>query len=192
MVGWKYWNYREVAVPHLVVIYGAPLAGKSSLARELAQALEGKTAIVSTDALLDESIVTHDHDPHAELEMVHTQARLLVANYLKNRYNVIFEGAFRYERDGATFDYEPEIDQTLSLMRNLAWSPLIVRVMAKGETLSERARTSQRSRDAEAAIRIDSGFRQRYGSSSMVVSSDEVASSELADEILIRLRGEQG
>jgi hypothetical protein len=177
-------------MPHLIVIYGPPLSGKTELAREVAGALDGKSAIVSTDALLDDAIRVHDGDVEAELEMVHTQARLLVANYLKNRYHVVLEGAFIYERDGFTYQREPEIDQILGLMRNLAWSPLLVRLTAEPSTLQQRADASPVARDAEAARRIDAAYRQRYGNRSLVFSTDASTPAALAAEVLERLRTE--
>ena len=80
----------------LAVIYGPPLVGKSAVAHALARSLPGKTAVVSLDHLLYGAIVTPDNDASAELEMVHIQIRLLVANYLKNKYHVVVEGQFIY------------------------------------------------------------------------------------------------
>lgn len=174
-------------MPHLFVVYGPPLSGKTSLARELARALGDKSAIVSTDALVDEAIVGHDHDAYAELEMVHTQARLLVANYLKNGYHTVLEGSFIFERDGVLHHHEQEIDQTLSLMRNLARLPLVVRVAANEETLRRRASASRQLRDVEAALRIEAAYRSRYGSRSMVLSTDDRSPAELAEEVVARL-----
>ena len=55
-------------MPQLVVIYGAPLSGKTSLAREVAAALDGKSAIVSPDVLFEDAIRVHDRDAYAELQ----------------------------------------------------------------------------------------------------------------------------
>lgn len=178
---------REASVPNLVVVYGAPLSGKSSLAREIARSFDEKTAIVSTDSMLQDAIQVHDRDPYAELEVVHTQARLLVANYLKNRYHVILEGAFSYVRDGALHAHEQEIDQILGLMRNLAAAPLIVRLSATPETLRLRAAESPRLHDVEAALRIDASYRQRYGTGTLLLSTDDAEVSGLAAEVVGRL-----
>jgi predicted kinase len=174
-------------MPHLIVIYGAPLTGKSTLAREVARNLDGKTAIVSADALLNEAIVGHDGDAYAELEMVHTQARLLVANYLKNGYNVLLEGAFYYERDGSLHRHEQEIDQTLALMRNLAWTPLVVRLTATEAVLSRRADASPRVQDVAAALRIEAAYKPRYGSRSLSLATDETPPARLAEVVTERL-----
>ncbi len=174
-------------MPHLIVIYGPPLSGKSSLARAVAGALDAKAAVVSTDAMLDDAIRVHDRDVFAELEMVHTQARLLVANYLKNRYHVVLEGAFNYERDGVLHRREQEIDQILGLMRNLASSPLLVRLSAAPETLRRRIDDAPGLRDAEAALRIDAEYRQRYGNRALVLPTDETPVEDLAIEVTGRL-----
>ena len=175
-------------MPHLIVIYGAPLTGKSSLAREVVRALDGKSAIVSVDALFEDAIQVHDPDASAELEMVHMQARLLVANYLKNGYNVVLEGAFYYERDGVLLRHEQEIDQTLALMRNLAQAPLVVQLSASPETLTRRAEAAPAPRNIDAALRIDAAYKQRYGSRSLHLTTDEVPVAELATRVLERLR----
>ena len=177
-------------MPHLIVIYGPPLAGKTELAREVAGALDGKTAIVSTDAMLHDAIRVHDTDAVAELDMVHTQARLLVANYLKNRYHVVLEGAFNYERDNVLHPREQEIDQILGLMRNLASSPLLIRLTAAPETLHQRAEAAPAKRDAEAAVRIEAQYRQRYGNRSLLFSTDATTAAGLAAQVLERLRTE--
>jgi predicted kinase len=172
---------------YLIVIFGAPLTGKSSLAREVARRLEGKTAVVSTEGMLEDAIVVHDGDAYAELEMVHTQARLLVANYLKNGYNVVLEGAFYYEREGRLHRHEQEVDQTLALMRNLAQAPLVVRLTASEATLRRRAEASRSTRDVAAAMRIDAAYKPRYGSRSLSLATDETAVAELAEAVLERL-----
>jgi hypothetical protein len=175
-------------MPQLIVIYGAPLTGKSSLARAVAESLDDKAAIVSVDAMLDEAILVHDRDTFAELEMVYTQARLLVANYLKNRYHAVLEGAFEHDVDGVAHHREAEIDQTTALMRNIAMPPLLVRLTALPETLRVRAHASLPHRDFEAAVRIDGAYKERYGGRSLVLSTDDRATDDLAQEVLERLR----
>jgi cytidylate kinase len=174
-------------MPHLVVIYGPPLAGKSSLARQVAAALGDKAALVSTDAILQEAIQAHDPDVYAELEMVHTQARLLVANFLKNRYHVVLEGAFYYEVGGVLHRHEQEIDQTVSLMRNIAQSPLVVRVGASAVTLQQRAGAATPPRDAGSALRIEAAYKPRSGDRFVSLSTDDATVPELAGRVLERL-----
>jgi hypothetical protein len=81
---------------NLVVIYGPPLAGKSSVAWELARRMGNKSAIVSGDGLLGGAIVVPDIDSLAELDMVTIQIKLMTANYLKNRYHTVVEAPFYY------------------------------------------------------------------------------------------------
>src|SRR5205809_2523133 len=135
-------------MPQLIVIYGAPFSGKSSLAWQVARGLAGKTAVVSIDQLLSGSIAQPDSDAGAELEMVHIQLRLLTANYLKNRYNVVVEGPFLFERDGRLVDYQAEIGQLIALMRQLIQSQLIVHLEARDDATSQRARDAGREEEA--------------------------------------------
>jgi hypothetical protein len=126
---------------YLVVIYGTSSAGKET-AWQLARSLPGKSAVLSLDALLDGAIAQAAEDVPAELDMVHTQIRLLVANYMRNGYHVVVEGAFYHERDGATYRYEQDIDQLVALMRNMTRKALTVHLRAEenGEGYEYRQR----------------------------------------------------
>jgi hypothetical protein len=150
-------------MPHLIVIYGAPFTGKSTLSRALGGSLPEKTALVSADYLAGEAIPAHDANMLDEMEMVTTQIRLLVANYLKNGYNVVLEGAFSSVLDGEVQNREQEIDQVAALMRNLAPSPLLVRLTAREQVLRERAQFAGRENEIESALRINSAYKPRYG-----------------------------
>ena len=149
--------------PSLVVIYGTPLVGKTSLAWQLARSLPDKAVVVSVDALLGGAIAVPDADPSAELEMVHVQLRLLVANYLKNRYHAVIEGPFLFERAGALLSYEADLDQLVALMRHLAQQSLIVRLTASDEVISQRASAAGREAELAAALRVGHAYRTRYG-----------------------------
>jgi len=150
-------------MPHLIVVYGPPFSGKSTFAAALAHSLPEKTAIVSADYLAHEAIAVHDGAAFDEMEMVTTQVRLLVANYLKNGYNVVLEGAFSHVIDGELQHREQEIDQIAALMRNLAPSPLLVRLVADERVLEERANRAGRENEIPVAIRINSAYKPRYG-----------------------------
>lgn len=174
-------------MPHLVAIYGPPLAGKTTLARAVAAGLGEKTAVVSPDAILQEAIRVHATDAFLEMDLVHTQTRLLVANFMKFRYHVVLEGAFYYEVDGILHRHEQEIDQTLALMRNMAPAPLIVRLSAPEETLRERAAASARAREIETILRIEGAYKARYGSRFLHLQAGEESPEELAQRVLDRL-----
>ena len=150
-------------MPDLVVVYGAPLSGKTSLAWRLARSFPDKTAIVGTDQLLTGSIAVAADDASDELDMVHVQLRLLVANYLKNGYNVVVEGPFIFERDGHLYNYEADIDQLLALMRHLTSRAIVVQLQADEATLARRAAHDRRNAELPAALRIGAAYRARYG-----------------------------
>jgi hypothetical protein len=167
---------------YLTVVYGPPLAGKTTLAWELARTLPDKTAVVSVDQLLGGSIAVPDEDELRELEMVHTQLRLLVANYLKNRYHVVVEGPFCFETRGGLLSYEADIDQLVALMRNLARRAVIVKLDADPDMLRERARVSGREGELEAALRLRGAYRPRYGDRFRSFDSGTMAAGEIAAE----------
>lgn len=142
----------------LILIYGPPLSGKSTAAWQIARGLDGKTAVVSVDQLIEGSIAVPDQDAAAELEMVHVQLRLLVANYLKNHYNVVVEGPFIFELDGRQQSYEREIGALTSLMRNLTTTTLLVRLKVDDATLTARGSAEE----AAAAARIQEGYIENF------------------------------
>jgi hypothetical protein len=159
----------------LILIYGPPLSGKTTAAKRIADGFDDKTAIVSVDHLLREAIAVADADTGAELEMVHVQLRLLVANYLKNHYNVVVEGPFVFEEHGRIHSYEREIGELAALMRNLVTTTLIVRLKAGETTLASRG-------DAEAVragLRVQDAyiesFTHRLTLDSGTMSPDEIA-----------------
>ena len=173
---------------YLVVLYGAPLTGKSSLAWQLARTLPGKAAVVGIDQLLDGAIAQAAADAAAELDMVHVQVRLLVANYMKNGYHVVVEGPFFYERAGTLHRFDQDIDQLVSLMRQMTQKALLVRLTAHEAVLAARA--SQAGRDAAATARIDALYKVRYGSRSLSFDTGTTGVGQIADVIRERLLAE--
>jgi chloramphenicol 3-O-phosphotransferase len=173
---------------YLVVIYGAPLSGKSSLAWALAKAMPGKTAVVSIDQLIGGAIARPSADAAEELDMVHIQARLLVANYMKNGYHVVVEGPFYYEREQTLHRYEQDIEQLISLMRQMTQKALTVQLSVAPEVLAQRAQ--QAGRDGGASSRIGELYRARYGSRALSFDTGTTGVREIADAIRERLLAE--
>jgi hypothetical protein len=175
-------------MPSLIVIYGAPFSGKSSLAWRVARGLPDKTAVVSVDQLLSGAIAVPGTDADAELEMVHIQLRLLTANYLKNRYNVVVEGPFLFERDGRVIDYQAEIGQLVALMRQLIQSQLIVHLEAPDDATSQRARDAGREDEAAAALRVRDAYdKTRYAGHALRLNSGEQPVDVLTRAVQSRL-----
>ncbi len=155
---------------YLAVIYGTS-AAKNDVAWQLARTLPGKSAVLSVDQLLDGSIAQSSDDAAAELDMAHTQLRLLVANYMRNGYNVVVEGVFYHQRHGQLYRYEQDIDQLVSLMRNMTRRALTLHL-----------------RDTAGGAGFD--YRTRYGVSAL--SFDAISSSEeIARAALERLLSEE-
>jgi hypothetical protein len=165
-------------MPYLVVVYGPPLSGKTTAALQIAGSVDGKSAIVSVDQILDEAIVQADADALAELEMVHTQVRLLVANFLKNGYHTVLEGPFAFESDGTVINYERHIGEIVGLMRNLASTTLLVRLRADEVTLASRGGLDE----ARAAKRIDAEYRESFGRT-LTLNSGTMTPLEIAAKV---------
>jgi adenylate kinase family enzyme len=176
-------------VPDLLVIYGPPLSGKSTIARALGRAMQERTAIVSTDYLLHEAIARPDRDRTAELDLVHQQLRLLVANYLKFQYNCIIEGPFIFERGGSLASYEAAIDQLLALMRMMTLRKMIVRLNASEEELARRAEQTGRERELSLALRIEAAYRNRVAPELRSYNTGAHSPEDIVASILEELPG---
>lgn len=145
-----------------MVIYGSDAEATSEVARRTAAALPGRSAVASLTALRA-AFVNVDADTGAELDLIHVQLRLLVANLLKNAYHVVVEGPFLYESAGKTFNYENDIDQLLALMRHMTTASLTVGLLNQGK------------------------YRPRTGTSSMSFEQREVDAGAIALAIVERL-----
>jgi chloramphenicol 3-O-phosphotransferase len=172
---------------HLVIIYGPALAGKSSVAWRLARMLAGKSAVVSFDGLLGGSIANRGQDEVAELQMVHTQARLLVANYMKNGYHVVVEGSFFYEVNGEMQRYEQEIDQLVALMRQMTERALLVHLTAPPQIIEARAKATWREDELAEALQIAGLYKERLGTTALTLDSGAAGIDELARAINDRI-----
>jgi len=161
-------DYGGILASYLVVIYGTSPAGNQT-AWQLARSLPGKSAVLSVDRLLDGTIAQRAEDTPSELDMVHTQIRLLTANYMRNGYNVVVEGAFYHERDGQTYRYEQDIDQLVALMRNMTQKALTVHL-----------------RGPENGAGFE--YRQRYGVNAMSLDAEDP--DEAAEAIREKLMAE--
>jgi hypothetical protein len=146
--------------------------------------------VISVDQLLSGSIAVPDLDADAELEMVHIQLRLLTANYLKNRYHVVVEGPFVFERDGRVIDYEAEIGQLIALMRQLVQGSLIVHLEAPEGVTLQRARDAGRETDAAAAVRLHDAYKGRYADRALRLDTSTQPVDVLAREVRARLEGQ--
>jgi tRNA uridine 5-carbamoylmethylation protein Kti12 len=160
---------------YLVVIYGAPLSGKSSVAWRLARSLPDKTAVVSFDGLIQGSIAVRADDEAAEFEMVHIQARLLVANYMKNGYNVVVEGPFYYQSGGQTHNHERDVDQLVALMRQMTRTALVVQLTASREAIERRAAEAWREEEIPESVTLSALYRPRYGANSMSLDTSDMS-----------------
>ena len=176
-------------MPDLIAIYGPPLAGKSTIALLLGRALPEKTAVVSVDYLMHEAIVRGDADPLAEVDLVHQQVRLMVANYLKFQYNCILEGPFIYEREGAVLNHEAQIDQLLALMRMMTLRRMIVRLSASEGALARRAEQAGRESELALALKVTAAYRVRVAPELRVYNTDAHSPAEIVASILEELPG---
>ena len=155
---------------YLIVIYGEPTASRDA-AWQVARSLPGKSAILSLDHLLDGAIAQPNDDAVAELDMVHVQLRLLVANYMRNGYSVVVEGPFYYERAGELHRYEQDIDQLVALMRQMTRKSLTVHL--RGTPDDDRFE-----------------YKTRHGNGAMALDSTGMEVVEMADAILTKLLAE--
>jgi adenylate kinase family enzyme len=176
-------------MPDLIAIYGPPLSGKTTIARGLGRAMGGKTAIVSVDYLLKEAIAQPDRDQEAELDLVHQQVRLMVANYLKFKYHCIVEGPFIYEREKGLVNAESQIDQLLALMRMMTLRKMIVRLSVSEDEMARRAEQAGREAELAPALRIASSYKARIAPELRVFDTGAHRPEDIVASILEELPG---
>jgi adenylate kinase family enzyme len=177
-------------MPDLIAIYGPPLSGKTTIARALGERMHGKCAIVSAGYLLDDAIVKPDDDQLAQIELVHQQTRLMVANYLKFGYHCILTGPFVYERQGRLQNFESQIDQMLALMRQMTLRKAIVRLRVSEEDLARRAEQAGRESELALALRVDAAYKARSGLDYLEFNTSAHGVDDIVSSILAVLAGQ--
>jgi hypothetical protein len=155
----------------------------------VAKSLPGKSAVVSFDGLIEGSIAVRADDELSELEMAHTQARLLVANYMKNGYNVVVEGPFYYRYGLRLHRFEQDIDQLVALMRQMTSHALMVHVIASEETIKARAAEGWREDEADEALELARLYKQRDSDIALLVDTSGLDVDGAADVVRRRLLG---
>lgn len=167
-----------------VVVRGPALAGKSTVARLLAERLPGKAAIISQDDLQSRWIVNHDPDVAAETELVYRQVRLLAAAYNRGGYHVVVDGAFAHERDGAAATHESDLRELLALVSTIRdVRPLLVRVTAPLEVLLARSRESGRW-DERAVEALHRAFVEHAVAAGVTLDTSVLSPGEAVEQTL--------
>lgn len=172
----------------MVVVRGPALAGKSTVARRLAERLPGKTALVSQDDLASRWIVGHDADFAAEAELVYRQIKLLAASYARGGYHIVIHGAFAAFRDGVAARHDSDLRELLSLLATIPEvQPLLVSVTAPLDVLLSRARDGEHW-SAEAVEALYRAFEEGGLASPLVIDTSVTSPDEAVDEVLTHLR----
>jgi chloramphenicol 3-O-phosphotransferase len=170
-----------------VVVRGPALAGKTSVARALAERFPGKSALISQDDLLNRAIAQHDDDFAVEVELVYRQIKLLAASYIRAGYHVAVDGSFAAYRNHAAALHESDLRELLGLVSTIAnVRPLYVAVTAPLDVLLERARESERW-DAQAVEAMYRAFEQEAALAAMTVDTSLFSPEESAGRIIDRL-----
>lgn len=169
-----------------VVVRGPAMAGKTVVARRVAELLPGQSAVISQDDLWWRWITGHDDDIANEAELVYRQLKLLAASYIRARYHVVVDGAYAVARDGVAATHDTDLRELLALVSTIPnVRPLLVSVTAPLETLLERARAAGRDeRDVEAMYRV---FEASVLATPVVLDTSALSVDECADTIIARL-----
>ncbi len=167
-----------------VVIRGPALAGKSTIARSLAERLPGKSALISQDDLSERLIARHDDDFAAETELVYRQMKLLSASYIRAGYHVAVDASFAAFRDGVVATHDADLRDLLGLVSTIPnVRPLLVAVTAPLEALLARARESERW-DAQAVEALHRAFESGAFPAAMTIDTSGTSAREAAERIL--------
>ncbi len=169
-----------------VVVRGPTLAGKTTVARLLAERLPGKTAVISQDDLWWRAIVGHDDDAAAEAELVYRQMRLLASSYLRGGYGIVVDGSFAFYRDGAAALHETDLRDLLALVSTVPnVRPLFVVLAAPLDALLARAAASERW-DATAVEALHRAFEGAMRAP-VVLDTSILSPDETVERILARV-----
>ena len=170
-----------------VVIRGPALAGKTTVARRLAERLSSKVAHISQDDLWERWIVGHDDDLAAETELIYRQIKLLAAAYIRSGYHVVVDAAFAVYRDGVAATHNSNLRELLGLVstiRNVR--PLLVAITAPLDVLLARARDSERW-DEPAVEAMYDAFEAGAMPSPLVLDTSALSPDEAVERILAQL-----
>jgi predicted kinase len=164
-----------VASLYVVVVRGPALAGKTALARRLAERLPGKVAHLSQDDLWWRWIVGHDANLASETELVYRQIKLLVASYVRSGYHMVIDGSFAVYHDGVAATHDSDLRELLGLVATIHnVHSLLVSVTAPLDVLLERSRASERW-DAPAVEAVYRAFERESLPSPLVIDTSVTA-----------------
>jgi hypothetical protein len=91
----------------------------------------------------------------------------------------VIEGPFYYERDGTLHRYEQDIDQIVSLMRQMTQKAVLVQLTTAETIIAARAREAGRP----AGRDIGAMYKARYGSRALSFDTGTTGAGEIADSI---------
>ena len=178
-----------MANQYVVVVRGPALAGKTAVARRLAERLTGKVALVSQDDLQSKWIVGHGEDLAAESELVYRQIKLLTASYVRGGYHIVVEGSFAAYRDGVAATHDADLRELLGLVATIPNArPLFVAVTAPLAVLLKRARESDRW-DERGVEAMHGAFAREALPSPLTIDTSVTTPDEAAEAVLAHLRG---
>ncbi len=170
-----------------VVVRGPALAGKTTVARRLAERLPGKVADVSQDDLWERWIVGHDPDLAAETELVYRQIKLLAAAYIRSGYHVVVDAAFAVYRNGVAATHDSDLRDLLGLVSTIPnVRALLIAVTAPLDVLLARARDSDRW-DEPAVEAMHRAFEAGALPSPLVLDTSAISPDEAVERILAQL-----
>jgi predicted kinase len=170
-----------------VVVRGPALAGKTAVARRLAERLPGKAAHLSQDDLWSRWIVGHDDNLAAETELVYRQIKLLAASYARSGYHLVIDGSFAVYADGVAARHDSDLRELLGLVATIHnIRSLLVSVTAPLDVLLERARDSDRW-DAVAVKAMYRAFEREALPSPLVIDTSQTSPDKAAARILDHL-----
>jgi hypothetical protein len=89
------------------------------------------------------------------------------------------------------YRFEQEIDQLVSLMRQMTHKALIVQLTARPEVLEERAKANWRDNELAEALAIEALYKPRYGSAALTLDTSETGLDDIAAAIRSKLIGQE-
>jgi predicted kinase len=160
--------------PQLIVVFGLPFSGKSTFARELADAIGGR--VINSDIIRDDFLLRGNYGNKAK-DKVYAEMLKIAANLIENGGSVVLDG---------TYYKESLRRKVANKARELHLIAHFIEVKADQEVIWDRIRSKRKEPDADYDVFLN--IRAQFEpmcSYHLIVHSDCQTSEEMLTKALL-------